>query len=196
MADLEEIERLYNVETDGKKLRDGKKKPGKNQYYYFKNQFFLMKVHGDKWFLLPDTHKTIRLMRKYTWYCMSAGYIATNTNNTLKNWHQLYLDYQHPNVADHINKRRYDNRQENLRITTYGGNNRNRSTHRNNTSGKQGVSICTVKGLRYWRADICNNDGKQIVKYFSIDKLGEEDAKHEAIQKRLEWEQLYEYDGE
>jgi len=199
MADLETIERLYNIDTDGRRLRDGKKKPGKNQYYYFKNQFFLMKVHGDKWFLLPDNPKAIRLMRRHTWCRTVGGYLATRTNNTIKYWHQLYLDYQRPNVADHINKRRYDNRKENLKITTYGGpggNNRNLSKRSDNTSGKQGVSHCTRGNRRYWRADIKDNTGKQISKLFSIAKLGDEDAKHEAIAKRIEWEELFGYSGD
>ena len=198
MADLEEIERLYNVETDNKKLRDGKKKPGKNQYYYFKNKFFLMKVQSDKWYLLPDTPKAMKLMRSHTWYCGSGGYLATHTNNTTKFWHQIYLDYRHPNVADHKNKRRFDNRAENLKITTYGGaggNNRNKTKPRNNTSGKQGVHRTTKGDRQYWKVEIIDNDGKKISKCFSIDKLGEEDAKHEAIQKRIELERLYGYDG-
>ena len=199
MADLEVIERLYNVETDNKKLRDGKKKPRKNQYYYFKNLFFLMKVHGDKWYLLPDTPKAMKLMRNHTWCRGPDGYLATRTNNAIKFWHQLYLDYERPNVADHKNNRRYDNRAENLKITTpggAGGNNRNRSTQCNNTSGKQGICRCTTRGRRYWKVQIYNNEGKVIAKCFSIDKLGEEDAKRQAIQKRLELEQMYGYDGD
>ena len=199
MADLEEIERLYNVETDNKKLRDGKKKPGKNQYYYFKNLFFLMKVQGDKWYLLPDTPKAMKLMRSHTWYCMSTGYLATYTNNTIKRWHQLYLDYERPNVADHKNNRKFDNREENLKITTYGGpggNNRNRSTHSNNTSGKQGICRRTIRGRQYWRVRINDNNGKRIEKLFSIAKLGDDGAKRQAIQKRIEWERLYDYNGD
>lgn len=53
--------------------------------------------------------------------------------------------------TDHKNHNTLDNREENLRVCTRNENMRNRSKHKNNTSGYKGVSVSS--GGR-WRADI------------------------------------------
>ena len=196
MTDLETIEQFLEIDTDNKRLRDGKKKRNKNKYYYFRNQFYIVSLTQGKWMVCSDDDTTRRLLRMYTWCFGPGGYTATNIGNSFKYLHQLYMTYQHPNVADHINNRKYDNRSENLRIVQQKENTRNRTKRKTNTSGKQGIYRQKTGGINYWKALIFDNEGTQIAKYFSIAKYGDEEAKQKAIAKRVEWEQLYGYIGD
>lgn len=196
MADLEVIEQFLDVDTDTKRLRDGKKNKTKNQFYYFANRFYIIKLSRNKWMICSDDDNTRRLLRKYIWRVHPAGYAMTNIGKSTKCLHQVYLKYQSPNVADHLNNRRYDNRAENLRVVQPTQNMRNRTKSKTNTSGKQGVSKCTMRGIEYWRAHIIDNDGKPIFRCFSINTLGDKAAKQLAIEKRLELERLHGYLGD
>ena len=196
MADLEVIEQLLCIDTDNKRLRNGKRKPNKNQYFYYKHNYYIVKLTKDKWIVCSDNDNTRKLLRIYTWWFHPTGYAKTHIGNSTKSWHQLYLSYQSPNICDHINNKRFDNRSQNFRIVNQKENTRNRSKPKNNTSCKQGVFRC-VKGRRaYWWAQINDISGKQIQKLYSIAKLGEDEAKQKAIQKRKEWERLYNYIGD
>jgi hypothetical protein len=197
MASLADLEEFLNIEIGDKKLCNGKKYKNKNQYYYFRDEFYIVKLSREKWMILEDCKKSRRLLRLYCWSVSNYGYGATVYEDTIKTWHQLFLNYEKDMVADHINNKTFDNRSENLRIVTQRQNMRNLSKRSNNTSGKQGVNRYLCKGKNhYWVARICNNEGKRIVKQFSIDKLGEEEAKRLAIEKRLEWEQEFGYLGD
>lgn len=55
-------------------------------------------------------------------------------------------------LIDHINGIKADNRIENLREASHSGNNQNRPTPRNNTSGVKGV--CWRRSLKKWRAEV------------------------------------------
>jgi len=57
-----------------------------------------------------------------------------------------------PNVIDHINRKRDDNRWCNLRNVDTQTNNMNMTMHKHNKSGVTGV--CWMKGSRKWRAQI------------------------------------------
>ena len=198
MADLEVIEQFLNIDTDTRKLRDGKRKKNNNQYYYFKDRFYIIKLSNEKWMITSDNDTTRRLLRKHIWYAHPKGYAQThirvNDKNTTTGFHRLVLDAN--DTGDHINKKTFDNRKENLRDVTIQDNNRNTTKHRNNTSGKQGVDRCRMRGHSYWRASIRNDNNKRISKYFSINKYGDVEAKRLAIEKRKELEQLYGYLGD
>jgi hypothetical protein len=198
MTDLNEIQEFLGIEiADDKRLKKGKKKYNKNRYYYYKDHYYIVELTQDKWMVLDDSVNSRRLLRKHCWY-FNNGYAMTTVDGSLKRYHQILLDYEAGMVADHINRNRFDNRLVNLRITTHRQNNRNRSKRTDNTSGKQGVNKTVDKryGLSYWTVQIRNNDGKNIQKQFSIKKLGNAEAKRQAIAKRIELEQLYDYDGE
>lgn len=198
MTDLNEIQEFLGIEiADDKRLRDGKKKYNKNRYYYYKDHYYIVELTQGKWMVLDDSVNSRRLLRKHCWR-FSNGYAMTEADGSTKSYHQVLLDYEAGMVVDHINRNRFDNRLVNLRITSYQQNNRNRSKRTDNTSGKQGVNKTVDKryGLSYWTVQIRNNDGKNIQKHFSIKKLGDAEAKRQAIAKRIELEQLYDYDGE
>ena len=95
--------------------------------------------------------------------------------------------------VDHIDRNRLNSCIDNLRWVTPRENSRNRSIHSNNTSGKQGVSRETCK---YWKVSIIDDDGKTKQKPFSIKKLGDDEAKRQAITYRRALEQEYGYLGD
>ena len=194
MATINEIQNFLNIEIGERWLRDGKKKPNKNKYYWYEGQYYIVQLNKDKWMIAEDCNKTRRLLRLYCWG-FTHGYAMTHTNGTTKKWHQIILNYEAGLVADHINRMRYDNRIDNLRIVTQSINNRNVTKRKTNTSGITGVYRCRIGGYMYWKAQIYNNEGIRLSKIFSIDKLGEE-SKTMAINERKRLEVLYGYLGD
>ena len=198
MTSLNQIENFLNIEIGDKRLRDGKKYKNKNQYYYYEQLYYIVKLTRDKWCILEDCKKTRVLLKQYCWSFHNQGYAMTNVNGTTKCYHKLFLNYNEDLVADHINKKPFDNRLNNLRIVTQHQNCRNKTKYSNNTSEKQGVSLYNDKkrGNYYWRARIYNNNGKEISKKFSIKKLGNDEAKRQAIAYRKQLELQFGYLGD
>ena len=198
MATLNEIQAFLNIEIGDKQLKDGKKHKNKNQYYYYEQAYYIVKLTKDKYMIAEDCKKTRILLRTHCWCTCSDGYAATNVNRSTKRWHQIFFNYENGLVADHINNKSFDNRMENIRIVTPKENERNRVISSNNTSGKQGVSRYTDKKLNnhYWVSRICDNNGKRLEKKFSIQKLGETEAKRQAIEHRKQLEIQLGYIGD
>ena len=190
MTSLEIIEEFLNIELGDRKLCDGKHKTNKNKYYYFKRRYYIVQIN-DMWFIMSDCKRTRKLLRKYTWSHMGSGYIFNGSNKLYL--HRKITKCKDDLVVDHINRYPYDNRDDNLRCITSSSNSRNRTISCRNTSGRQGVIKCTMRDLEYWKARICNNDGRRIVKCFSIAKMGDEMAKKYAILQRRLWEVEFDY---
>ena len=196
MATLGQIETLLNIELGDKHLCKGKKKHSKNQYYYFFGLFYIISLTKNLWMIAEDSRHTRDLLRNHCFYVHSCGYACTSFNGTTQYWHHMRIHYEQPNVCDHINRCRYDNRLENLRIVTQRENNRNMTKRNDNTSGKAGIGKCTKKGKPYWRARIHDNDGKRLEKRFSINRHGDQQAYQMAVAWRVQKEQLFGYLGE
>jgi hypothetical protein len=196
MTTLLNIEAFLNIQIGERKLRDGKRKKQKNQYYWYEDQYYIVKLSQDMWMIAEDCRKTRQLLRDHTWYLSNGGYACTRVDNSIKLWHQLFLNYCDGLVADHMNNQKYDNRNDNLRVVTYAINARNKLKRSTNTSGKQGVDRCLMNKNYYWSVQIQDNNKKCIRKYFSITKLGEDEAKRQAIEKRKELELQYGYIGD
>jgi hypothetical protein len=198
MTTLNNIEAFLNLEIGDKILKDGKKKINKNQYYYYNQAYYIIKLTQDKWIIGEDCNKTRKLLKKHCWHTHNCGYAQTHVDKTTKYWHQLFFNYEDGLVSDHINNKRFDNRIENIRIVTTIENNRNKTISSNNTSGKQGVLnyIDKPSGLYYWKVDIRDNNGKNIQKTFSVKKLGDAEAKRQAIEHRKKLEIQYGYIGD
>jgi hypothetical protein len=198
MTTLNNIEAFLNIEIGDKILRDGKKKINKNNYYYYDQAYYIIKLTQDMWIIADDCNKTRKLLKKHCWYTHNCGYAQTSVDKTTKKWHQLFFNYEDGLVSDHINNKKFDNRIDNIRIVTVTENNRNKTISSNNTSGKQGVYyfIHKPRGLHYWKVVITDNTNKKIDKYFSISKLGDDEAKRQAIEYRKDLEILYGYIGD
>lgn len=85
----------------------------------------------------------------------SGGYLRANLLNKRQRVHRLawLIVYgEWPEIIDHINHDKTDNRIENLRSVTRLGNQRNRKISVNNTSGVNGVYWSDVRGR--WVAHI------------------------------------------
>jgi len=100
--------------------------------------------------------------------------------------------------VDHIDRNPQNNHISNLRWVTARVNQHNKTIYKNNTSGKQGVSrfIQKKRNSHYWRVAIKDNDNKLIQKLFSIKKLGDTEAKRQAIEYRKQLEVQYNYIGD
>ena len=198
MSTLNNIEAFLNLEIGDKKLKDGKKYNNKNQYYYYEQACYIINLTKDKWMIAEDCQKTRKLLKKYCWSTGTYGYAQTSVGRSTRHWHKLFFNYEDGLVADHINNKTFDNRHDNIRIVTVRENDQNMTIYSTNTSGKQGVYHYTDKrkGLHYWRVNITDNNGKRIQKQFSIKKLGENEAKRQAIEHRKQLEFQFGYIGD
>ena len=196
MGSLHEIECLLDIEIGDRKLNPGKKKPNKNRYYYYSDRYYIIELTQDKWMICSDNRETRVLLRNHCW-CINKGYGKTTDGGTsIISYHKVYLNYDDDLVADHINRHKFDNRFENLRIVTPQENSRNHSTRTDNTSGKQGVQQFCSRGEMYWIARIAVGGGKRVCRLFSINKYGNDEAYRRAVQSRIDLEQQYNYIGE
>jgi hypothetical protein len=193
---------LRNIEEElciiiGRQLNDGYKKRYKNRYYYFPNEYFIVSLseRNDKWMIMNAGQRTIDLLTDHI-FCCSNQYAMTNDHagSTIK-IHTLLMDTPEGLCIDHKNQNPYDNRVENLRITTHLQNMRNKRAYTNNTSNYTGIARRVINNIGIWRAFI-NDDNGTIEKTFSCRKYGERDAKMLAIEQRRRWKREFNYIGE
>ena len=131
------------------------------------------------------------------------GYIRISRNNIVQYMHRfIWKELVGPIPAgyqiDHINGIRTDNRLENLRCIPQAENKRNVKTRVDNSSGVQGVTrwSTTRRGnqkVEMWRAVAINQQGKQVIKTFSIRKYGEKQAFELACEARKQMEKDFGY---
>lgn len=106
----------------------------------------------------------------------------------------MYLEHSRlPNkneCIDHINCIKTDNRIENLRFVTKGGNSHNVGLIKSNTSGIKGVCTQTIKGTTYWIAQVSITDsiGKKVTskKQFPLTDDGKLSAEKWVKNRRIE----------
>lgn len=129
------------------------------------------------------------LVRPYKWSINSNGYVVSNKGKPLL-MHRLIMGSDIKLTVDHINRNRVDNRRNNLRVVTRLLQAHNKTKRNDNMTGRTGVSYhkksnsylshLTYKGVKYQ-------------KYFSITKLGEEQAFKLACNYRLELENKFNF---
>jgi HNH endonuclease/AP2 domain len=195
MTSLNDIEEFLNIEIGNKRLRNGKKKMNKNTYYWFRNEYYIVNLSNDKWCIMSTNERTRELLTNHVW-CCSSGYAITSNDKTTIKLHRQIMNSPENMCIDHINRHPFDNRIDNLRITTHKENMRNKSMPTNNTSSIVGVSKRKKKQNSYWRVNIVDNNNKLIEKSFSIKKFGDEAAKQMAINQRNNWKDQYGYIGD
>lgn len=89
-------------------------------------------------------------------------------------------------IIDHIDGDSTNNVITNLRIVVQGLNAKNISMSSSNKTGYTGVSFCNVNGYSYYSALWVDFSGKGRNKYFSVKKLGNDEAFKQAIAYRDE----------
>jgi hypothetical protein len=191
MTTLNKIEELLNIEIGDKQLKNGKNKENRNQYYYYQNQYYIVSLLNEKWIIMSTNNQTRDILTNQI-LRNSGGYAQTTINDCSKKLHQLLLVCPNNMVVDHIERNKFDNRLENLRIVTVQDNNKNRPKPITNTSGFMGV----CKEGNTWRAFINNLQGKKISKCFSIKRHGEIESLEMAKNQRAIWKQEFGYLGE
>jgi hypothetical protein len=197
MCSLDNITEFLDVDLEGIRLRNGKKRPSKNKYYFLRDTGYIVCLGGDRWMILDNSDKTRELLTNHTWGC-NSGYAESTVQKGSPRIriHRLVSECPDGLMTDHRNRLPYDNRLANLRNVTARTNQRNRTKRTDNTSGKQGISRRIINRTPYFEASVINDNGKRIYKYFSVIKLGEADAKRQAIAQRVAWEQQFNYIGE
>ena len=79
---LEDIQNYLNIDIN-RPLRDGKKQPLKNRYYYYRNKYYIVELSQNMYSILEDCTITRRLLENYVW-CVLNNYTATNRDKTTK----------------------------------------------------------------------------------------------------------------
>ena len=96
-----------------------------------------------------------------------TGYVRIKLNGKLYPAHRLawiYMYGEYPNIIDHINGKRDDNRICNLRQCSTSQNQWNQKLSKNNTSGSKNVSW--IKSRNKWRVQIKVNNIPKHIGYF------------------------------
>lgn len=171
-----------------------------NEYYETENDKEIIlritgnKIDGDVLIDLDD----FLLLSNHSWYIKDKyktglHYIAAKINGKTVKMHRLLLGItDSKQLVDHKNRNTFDNRRCNLRLATYSENNHNTTLSSKNTSGSKGVYIKTRTCGRsnLWCFQIRIN-GKSIIKRFSINKYGYDEAKQLAELAGIELRKQY-----
>ena len=195
MTTLQNIVEHLDIDLTNQILHNGKKKHDKNQYYWFRHKYYIVQLsRNDSWCIMSSNDRTRELLRDIIWHRHhnDTGY----ARGSGVYFHRKALVCPGNMVIDHINRCRFDNRIDNLRIVTNQQNCRNTTTNNNNTSGKTGVGIAYRRGVPYYRGFIYDDNGQQQGKYFSTLRHGIAEAKRLAFEWRKQKEEEYGYTGE
>ena len=158
---LKEIDRRNNNNTYDLTHEYGIGYTNKNQPFYFDKEDY------DK-------------IKDYTWH-YKEGYVESVSFGEKIKMHNLIIQTEDDYVVDHINRVKYDNRKENLRVVKQSDNVKNVGLRKSNTSGITGV--CYRKDCEKWSSYIrCDN---------KIYRLGTYKDKNDAIVARLKAENEY-----
>lgn len=77
---------------------------------------------------------------------------------------------------DHIDGNTLNNKIENLRLVCPNTNMKNKAKYKTNKTNVSGVNFFDNNTNRYFQARVYNQNKRRVCKYFSIEKLGEEQA--------------------
>lgn len=110
-------------------------------------------VSDDKW----------HLCMKYSW-SMSHGYACGNVEGTVTRMNRFISGAIKDTIVDHIDNKKLNNTNENLRITNHGVNNHNKTKKKNASSQYFGVYF--IKLSETWRSEIRKDNKRYNVGHF------------------------------
>lgn len=126
--------------------------------------------------------KNVDRVKEYKWYLRPDGYVATNNyNGEYAYLHCVICNKQDKYYADHIDRNKLNNTEENLREADGTENQMNKGIMRNNSSGK--VGVYWSKANNAWCVMICIRGDHQNLGYFS--------SFDEAVKCRIDAEKKY-----
>ena len=126
--------------------------------------------------------KNIDFVKDSKWYLRKDGYVATmNYNGKYTYLHRLICGHMNKRYADHKNRNKLINTEENLREADSSENHMNAGIRKNNTSGKVGVHW--AKANNKWCAMICVRKKHINLGYF--------DNFEDAVKARVDAEKKY-----
>ncbi len=196
MTTLNKIEELLNIEIGDRALRGGRIYNDTNQYYWFRNEYYIVNIGVDKWVIMSPNERTRESLDDYIWECLDGYAISRNEGKkkTIVKMHRKLMNMDNnPLVVDHISRDKFDNRLENLRIVTIQENNRNKPKPITNTSGIMGIR----KRQNRWVVQINDNNNKKISKSFTINNnRTDEQCKQMAKNQRAIWKEQFGYLGD
>jgi hypothetical protein len=124
------------------------------------------------------------------------GYYLVDFRGRKRTVHQIVWELFNGEIPanmciDHIDGDKLNNKIDNLRLSDTRTNNRNSNKNTNSKSGVVGVRFIQITNRHgqvfdYWKASWVSLDGKASYINFSVLKLGYEEARNKAIQKRKE----------
>lgn len=129
-------------------IRDDQRKKKKLNKYEFKDDFIIVYSSNKniRFYVDKDDYE---LVKNYTWYINSKGYVATRSKKNDKKYtmflHRLLMNLDktenyHEEEVEHIDRNPLNNRKSNLMIKKHSENMLNKSKYKNNTSGITGVN--------------------------------------------------------
>jgi len=152
---------------------------GKNKYCYENGNVYVFLSNTDDAMLL--NYDKWANMRKITWFKNSNGYAQGKYKGKKLTAHRVVMDCPPELTVDHINWKKLDNRDINLRNCTMQENNKNRPLQKNNTSGVKGIYY--IKRTDKWKAEIWHD--------CEYEYLGLFGTREDAIKARREAEIKY-----
>ena len=166
----EHISPTYALNNGGVKscgcIRDEQRKERKLNKYEFKDDYVIgLSSNKDKEFYISK--EDYELIKEYTWYINSKGYVATRMKKENEEGvvytmflHRLIMNIEnkgnyHEEEVEHIDRNPLNNKRSNLMIKKHSENMLNKSKYKNNTSGITGVNW--NKNKQKWQVRVYKN---------------------------------------
>jgi len=166
----------------------------KNKFRYV-NDYVLVNLNNDKFMKIDKDD--LRFIERYNWKLQNKITYPTTFIPLVKRkkedvdlafltFHEVAIGHRNVN---HINNDKLDYRRKNIELVTehkknWKNNYLNRPLSSNNSSGFNGVYKVKTGEYEYWQVRGHNYNGKKINKKFSVLKLGDMNAKSQAINYR------------
>jgi len=154
-----------------------------NTYIEYNNhiEIIIYNKRYKKYTIVEISKNSFEKVKNYIWRINSNAYISTKVNYKELLLHRLIMDATTEEYIDHINRKRNNCKDSNLRLVCYSENGVNKSMQTNNTSGVVGVTW--DKTREKWKVTLNI--------YNKCYNIGRFDDFEEAVKSRLQAEKKY-----